>query len=310
MKILPDTHLGRTFTNNVPLHRRGERERTLWEKFEQELDPQGETLHVHVGDLFDKAIVSYDVLFKAAELYRRAALAHPKTTFVVLRGNHDASRDLEHRSAFDLFIEMTCWVENIVVLREPMILGDMAFFPWSPITSAEEMVRSVTGTGDSIAFGHWDTDLRSDPFNLIPTKVLAERGFTKAYTGHVHLAQKFQRDDVDVDVVGSLIPFAHGEDPTGETYVTLSLDEARAAGDLHNKCVRIRLQPGEIYDLTIDCLQLQVERADVCEEPLDVSLGDFDLHKLFDDVLAEHAVPSFIASQVRSEWDRIFTLRR
>ena len=39
-----------------------------------------------------------------------------------------------------------------------------------------------------IAFGHWDTDVRSEVFNLIPTGQLAAAGITKAYTGHVHLA--------------------------------------------------------------------------------------------------------------------------
>src|ERR1700676_3269686 len=94
IKILGDPHIAKVFTNNVPLHRRGEREKMVWLQFERGLHPEGADCHVMTGDLFDRAIVQYEALMRAASLYRVAASSYPNTTFVVMRGNHDASRDL------------------------------------------------------------------------------------------------------------------------------------------------------------------------------------------------------------------------
>lgn len=307
VKILGDVHAGKTFLSNVPLHRRGEREWQVWARLATELDPEGGDFHISMGDVFDRPVVPYGVVYRVCRLYAVAALANPKTTFVILRGNHDASRDLEEISAFDLFSMILAGAPNILVVKKPAQRGALVFLPWHPTKSAEEMAQGLRG---KTAFGHWDVDLRSDPFNLLPTRLLAEGGFERAFTGHVHLPTSFERDGVKVNVVGSMLPYAHGEDPTGETYVTLSLDEARAAEDLHDKCVRIRLQPGETFDLQIDCLQLQIERMESSDKKLEVSLGEFDLQKLFEEVIVDHAVPSHIASSVRSEWDRRFTASR
>ena len=48
-----------------------------------------------MGDLYDKPFVPYSIVWRSAQLYLDAARAHPTRLFVVLRGNHDASRDLE-----------------------------------------------------------------------------------------------------------------------------------------------------------------------------------------------------------------------
>jgi DNA repair exonuclease SbcCD nuclease subunit len=314
IKTLADPHLGKAFVQNVPLHRRGERERIVWAEFERQLGPDAADLHVMLGDLFDGPIVPLVVIERAANLYLKAARRHPQTRFFVLSGNHDASRDLEKVSAFDLFKDIVAnRLDNLQVLKEVTSLENVTFFPWSPTVSAEDSVENLPSRIErGVAFGHWDVDLRSDPFNLIPTLALKEQGFERAYTGHVHLRDWFERDGVDVHVVGSMIPLAHGEDADGTTYVTMSLAEARDADPeaLRSKCLRIKLAPGEVYDLQIDCLQLQIERAESSSEELEVSLGDFDLSKLFSDVLTEHAVPDSIASQVRSRWEQGFSLGR
>ena len=98
-KILGDVHLGKVFVNNVPLNRRGDHEKIVWKEFERQLDPEGAEVHVNLGDLFDRPYVPYSVLDRAAQLYLNAARSHPDTEFVVLRGNHDASRDMEAVSA-------------------------------------------------------------------------------------------------------------------------------------------------------------------------------------------------------------------
>ena len=99
--LLGDPHLGRTFVHGVPLHRRGEREAMLWRDFAQSLSSVAAPLHICMGDLFDRAVVSYDTIVSAARLYMHAAAKFPQTKFIILRGNHDTSRDADKVSAFE-----------------------------------------------------------------------------------------------------------------------------------------------------------------------------------------------------------------
>lgn len=193
---------------------------------------------------------------------------------------------------------------NVTCVTSPIVIDDMLLNPWNPLYPARDMVKGLKA---ETYFGHNDVDLRSDPFNLLPTKELADLGFKEAYTGHVHLPTSFVRDGVNVTVVGSMLPYAHGEDATGDTYVTLGLDELQDH-DLTNKCVRIRLKPGEVFDQQIDCLQLQVEREGAAEaQELDVSLGDFDLQTVFEKTVADFQIPDPILDQLRDKWKKAFS---
>lgn len=308
-KLLGDTHLGREFIRNVPLSRRGERERLVWADFKAQLDPSGYSQHIMLGDLFDHSRVSFETIVRAARIYRQTASASPDCRFFILAGNHDLSRDLEAVSAFEVFELLVASMKNIVVVREPLVVDDMLLVGWHPTKSAAELVSSVTQTSLTYYFGHNDVDARSDPFNLIPTKELAALGVTHAYTGHDHTPRQFSRDGVEVILPGSLQPYSHGEDPCGYFYVTVSLDEVTQTPELFkDKCVRIRLKPGEIFDLQLDCLQLQVERAEQTDqsEDLDVSLGDFNLQKIFDDVVEEFSLPATVAEPLREKWATTF----
>ena len=103
-----------------------------------------------------------------------------------------------------------------------------------------------------------------------------------------------------------MLPYAHGE---GGIYVTLTLAEARAdAARSHcDLCVRIKLDPGEVFDLDLDCLQLQVIRPED-DVPLSVELGEFDLMALFTECMV--GVPANIQAEVRTRWDAAFTAKR
>jgi hypothetical protein len=306
--LLGDQHLGKVFVNNVPLHRRGDHEKIVWAEFRKQLDPKGAEVHVNMGDLYDKPFVPYGVVWCSAQLYLNAARAHPNTTFIVLRGNHDASRDLEAVSAFDIFEGLVAKVENIRCVKDWFVQDQLVFFGWDALKPAaaivEDFVRRIPNTKGMIAFGHYDVDPRSETFNLIPTGQLAAAGITKAYSGHVHTPETFTRDDVDVVVTGSMLPYAHGE---GFPYVTLTLDEARAMTDVKDLCIRIKLEPGEVFDLDLDCLQLQIIRPED-DVPLSVELGEFDLMALFTECMV--GVPANIQAEVRTKWDAAFTAKR
>lgn len=74
-KIFGDAHLGRVFKTNVALHRRGEYEKKQMDTFKGTIicwsvrteNPTG-YLKVQVGDLFDKAVVSNQVVLDTIKL--------------------------------------------------------------------------------------------------------------------------------------------------------------------------------------------------------------------------------------------------
>jgi DNA repair exonuclease SbcCD nuclease subunit len=303
IEFLGDAHLGKPFIHRVPLHRRGDREKMVWADFERSVSATSADFHINLGDLLDRPVVPYDVIVRAARIYARAAQHHPETQFLVLQGNHDVSRDLERISAFDVFAEIVWGMPNVRVVREPIVIDGLLLVPFDPVTPTAELIEEL-GTAAEIAVGHWDIDGFGDNHNLIPTKLLAEMGVMRAFTGHVHKPDRFTRDGVDVVVVGSLQPFSHGEGPM---YVTLSLAEAREVDPaaIRDKCVRIQLQPGETYDLEIDCLQLTLQRLSSEEEPEAVTLGDFDMAALFGQAFDQAGVSVDLRAAVLGKHDEL-----
>jgi len=302
-QTLGDPHLGRSFIHGVPLTRRGEREHLVWSQFEAHVSSPTADIHVCVGDLFDKAIVPYNTIVRAAEIYREAANDNPDVKFVVLKGNHDWMRDLTSVSAFDIFAKIVEGTKNIHVVDNWFKIDDLAFFAWQPVMSASEMVQRAGSA--KVAFGHWDVkDFNNGNINLIPTKELAGVGVETAYTGHIHKPETFTRDDVEVFVTGSMQPYAHGEEENTDLYVTLTLEQlAQTNLNLANRCVRIVLSPGENLGEEIDCLQLTIKRDGSVDEPLAaVSLGDFDMDAMFRKSFAEAGVGEAIAGQLMAAY--------
>jgi hypothetical protein len=105
-----------------------------------------------------------------------------------------------------------------------------------------------------------------------------------------------ERDGIEIINVGSLQPFGHGEGE--ELYVTIDLDQLKSDPDQYrDKCVRIRLKEGEVIDLEVDCLQLQVEAP---PQNVDLSVDydeAFDMKALAERARAEAGVPQEIWEQ-------------
>lgn len=300
--ILGDSHIGRTYIAGVPLHRRGELEASLLAQFIDEVTFPDVDLHVHLGDLFDKAVVSYDLILKAAETYLSVAAQHPNCTYVILRGNHDVYRDLTKRSAFDVFEQLVQSRKNILVVKDKAIrVGDHAFVGYSVERRADEILTDDL-KGCHTLFGHYDVDaFGGDGHNLVPTQRAAELGIQTIVTGHVHKPRQFSRDGVDVIVHGSMRPFAHGEESDDSLYVTLSLEDLAAADPkyLRNRCVRVLGVPDE----PVDCHQLVIKRPDTEKGDLPkVELGNFDMEALFRETFVEAGVPDNISEQVMLQY--------
>ncbi|WP_299791651.1 metallophosphoesterase [uncultured Marivita sp.] len=286
--IMGDPHLGKTFVHGVPLHRRGDREAMVWEAFRANLEAAESDLHVCVGDLFERPIVPYDAILKAADIYRKVASDKPQTKFVILRGNHDCLvRDLERASAFDLFARLVSDVPNIIVVSDVVMIDGYLFVGYDPVTPLADRITEDHRAAKA-AFFHAETEGYGKDFNVIPFERLAELDIRQVYNGHEHKPARCIKHGVDVTVVGSLQPYAHGEEIDDTLYVTLTLSELATAGDLSKKCVRILLEPGETLDQEIDCLQLTIKRnADVEAEVGEVTLGEFDIDALFKQAFAE-----------------------
>ena len=284
IKVLPDPHMGRVFKTGVPLHRLGERELSQMADLRRSLMDGPETYHVCTGDLFDRFAVPNSVLLGVYETYSVAAMACPDRQFIILRGNHDASRDASRISSFELLALMLQQFGNIrVVDDKPWILDGMGFIPWTPFKDAEEMAeRFIAGTGDleiKVIFGHWDVEAFGDKTeNLIPTKILSQ--VTDCIVnGHIHtfIEQEFDRDGVHVILTGSMQPYTHAENPLGVLYQTLTLAEFEALDpeEYRDLNIRLLLSPGQDLPTDVDCLSLTSKRLVEDEEGEQVDIDEF-----------------------------------
>lgn len=270
--VMGDPHLGRKFKTGVPLHRVGERERLVWTQFADELYQCSTPFHINMGDLFDSFVVAPEVVLAAVRVYKKAAKMNPDTTYVVIEGNHDRAKDSSKASSFDLFANLVVSVPNIMVVQETAAqVGDYAVVPFHPFRHAADLVNEITFK-PKVIFGHWDIqDWGGD--NVIPTKMMAKMGIKLAISGHDHVARTEKRDGVDIIVTGSMQPYTHAEDKTGEWYITTSLP---IEGDVTHKNVRVLLKKGETLPEDLDCLSLTAKRVTDEEEKTEVDTSDWD----------------------------------
>ena len=276
--LIGDVHAGRKFKTNAPLNRVGEREESLLNDLWNALQcyPHHETHLVIMGDLFDKFQVDNNTLLRVFNILDSATTGE---VFIhILKGNHDGSRDLTLVSSFDV-LKNLCMANNHIffydadvpcsVLQLPH-LRIMAL-PYSATTSATEMAEALpTNDPSEKAFyilGHWGlTAHGEDTHNLIPAEVLARKGVTKAYTGHIHKPQTVTLFGLPVQAVGSLQPYAHGEELEGETlYQTHGKEEVEellAENENHFEDVNLRVlvASGEAWvEAVPNCLSFQVK---------------------------------------------------
>lgn len=309
IELLGDPHLGKRFRTGVPLHRKGDREKMQWADFEKSLNTECD-VHVCMGDIFDEFIVSLDTIAKTAGIYRAAATKYPNTFFVLIRGNHDASRDMERTSAFDILAAMLADVTNIKVVIDEVFNSafGMAFVPWHPVKNSVEMAQQVE-INTTIAFGHWDVVTVEDHYNRLPIEVLKAAGCEVVVTGHDHTKRTFELDDVEIIVTGSMQPYSHAEDQDGVLYITTTPEQVRkmAADQLKNKCIRVVLQDGEVFDDQIDCLALTTKREGVPDsedEPdIDVEFEQFDFAGLLKKAFAEAGVTEGFVERTQKRLD-------
>lgn len=306
--FIGDPHLGKRFENGVPLHRRGEREKSQFAKFKAELATDCD-INICVGDLFDHPQVSLATVVEVADAYELAALRRPETQFFVMAGNHDRSRQLGSIGAWEIFKKLaTGKHRNFTVVDTPWEASDIVFIPWEwgrPVADQiEEMAKAELKL---VVLHHNLESFGGDDSYTVPAKLIMERfpNCERIVTGHYHLPGTYSVDGVDVECTGSLEPFSHAEDPNEEIYVTLTLDELQGRDDLKDKAVRVLLRDGEELPTDLDCLQITGKRLtslDEAEPTVAERLGAFDWQAILDEHLAgvEPYVREFIDERMIS----------
>jgi len=287
-KLIGDPHIGRKFKTGVPVHRLGERETSVKNQLYAEVASTDNTPVIVMGDLFDTYSIPDELTLWVSETLNEAT--QWKEVYV-LRGNHCVSRDAEKRGSFDV-LERLCpkvvFVKGVWEIQ--LENGYLALFGYDAFKSATELASSLQqGANYLAAFGHWDLTSHGSDFNLVPTEVFAELKIPVAYTGHIHKAQTIERHGVTVHAVGSMQPYAHGEQAEGDPlYQTLTLDEfnARNPEDFLDVNLRILLKGDEVFDQQVDCLSLVFKHiADDETEPLDVAYDSFDSDNILTECL-------------------------
>lgn len=315
--LLGDVHLDKKFRVGVPLHRLGEREELVWKQFEFSLANCHTDIHCQVGDIFDRMCVSETAVLRAAGLYKYWAKANPSTKFILYRGNHDASRNSNLKSSFDVLAELLAGVPNIRVFKDTVgMVDNYGFLPWHPFKTADQLafdlVSLCKGKKLDAVFCHCDVDhFGGSSDNLIPTTILSQITDT-VVTGHIHIPDEFDRDGVHVIVTGSMQPYSHAEDLKQTLYKTLTLQEYEEEFPEQWKYMNLRilLQPGEILPEAPDCLSFIGKAVGVIDdEPddseIEVSFDNFDMDALFHDVMREREVGQQVMEEIWKKYKEV-----
>lgn len=304
--LIGDVHAGRTFKTGVPLERLGEREKSIKQSLRAALQPTlGKDIKHHfvlMGDVFDKFSISNEVL---RDVFNALYVAsYDADTITILSGNHDLSKDTDLVSSFEILKALCSRIPNITFVDSdtPLVTTisgiNHCYFGYHPFVSAKAMAEALPSlSGISIAYGHWDiTAHGEDTHNLIPIETLKEKGITSVYTGHIHKHQKLQMLGINVTVVGSMQPYAHGEEAADDPlYQTFYADEAKGmleedAAVFHMTNLRVLLQADDVWDVDhVDCLSLVFKRieGDRAVEDIAVGYDDFSSEAIFNKNLTE-----------------------
>jgi DNA repair exonuclease SbcCD nuclease subunit len=321
IELIGDPHLGRRFEVGVPIARRGEREEAVMVDFMEKMNVEAD-MTICMGDIFDKFVVAPEIELFAGEVFNDA----PNKRKFCLRGNHDASRDTNKKSSFDVFAELVKEDKGAFAVKENPLFWALdeakknciLMLPWHPFRNAAQIAADALGYWKAsgqpkvhAAFGHWDTEDFSEfggnTDNLVPLAQL--RQMTDViYTGHVHTPGVKQIGHIQLISVGSMQPYTHGEDPDSKVYETLTLKEleARDPKSLRDKCIRIELEEGEEAPPDIDALQVTIKRKkDKIDKAEEVRVDAFDLDRLYKESMEKNKVPKDASDRIKVKFEEL-----
>lgn len=274
IQVIGDPHLGKYFRNNIPKDKLGVLEQHMFSLFSSLLNNPEVDIYVIVGDLFDKAKITNECYFKTTSILETAIQTNSRSSYHILSGNHDLSKDKDKVSSFSILENYfnTSPYSNIHFYSsyvDPIYIQSvntyLYFNHYNPFQSFDDEFesRSFSFNEDSlsIVFGHWDTvDYGSTKFinRSIPEVIL--NSFDILITGHEHKPIRKDINNKPLAVVGSMRPYAFGEeiDEDGSLYVTHTaeqvLDNLSTDSQYYsNSCVRILYKDGDKLPDPFDC---------------------------------------------------------
>lgn len=284
--IISDTHFGKKFTRDVPLNRKGDRERLVMKRFKEYMEVAcGFRSIFHLGDLFDSTNVPNSVLMEVAQTVISTAKMNPLIDFFFIAGNHDVSSNTNKISSFDLFEFMCKGVPNIfVVNKKPLYVEkfELLLVPFNWFENTEKQLEGFDLDEIRFIYGHFP----NNPVPSVLTELKKRRGSDlQIKSGHIHNSE--WEVDSGVEFINSFEPLNHTEDRFSRRYIKCDVEELNEMlekdTDFSEKCLIVR-RKGEIEPLfTPDCLQFTLIEENVEDEVSlqEVNMDSFDLKDSF-----------------------------
>lgn len=270
--LIGDPHIGKKFkSKDIPLDKKGLREQLLKHQFMTLLrkgEESGKPIII-LGDLFDSYCVSYDDFLWTFDI-----LKNMNTPVYIIRGNHDYSKDLTRISAFTLLNQLFYHHSMVKLITDITLIGNSLLVPYYHDQDLQPMLEPYIDKGYTI-YGHFEE----------PMYPWLCSHFEHVYTGHLHSPKQ----EGNLTIVGSIMPFTFGEDPTNSFMKTCTLAEYKEdvlKGLDSGKCYRLKLAEGEELPLGHSSLQMSryIEKKEI-EEDLEVEFEEFDITSLFHSAL-------------------------
>ena len=301
IQTIGDPHIGRIWQTGVPSNRRGEREASQLAQLQQLLIPieigkYNTNTIIIMGDLFDKAIVSNNVVKDFYYLISSAAQKYTSTQYIILDGNHVLSKENTKTTSFDILKLLLEDIGNIHVIDSNRILkvSDQlhlyldCYDPFNTYSAASESdLQQVKDDPDNtlISFGHWDTFEFTETGYYPNQHILSYSDLT--CSGHIHIPMEYTYNYVNKEsgislkgktlITGSMQPYSHSEDPEKLLYITIKsneLDKYNLSEDFKNKCVRIDCDSLFILSEPVDCLSLTLRVVETKKEQVAIETED------------------------------------
>ena len=280
IQTIGDPHLGKAFKTGVPHNRAGEREQSQLQLLEQLLIPVDNTTIaiIIMGDLFDKANVSNNVVKDFYKLITEAAKNNLSVTYIILDGNHVLSKENTKTTSFDILSLLLKDVENVNVVNENQIVEIVpnlhlyldCYDPYNSYSTVKENTLSNVKKDKNnilISFGHWDTFEFTETGYYPNQHILTYSDLV--CSGHIHIPMEYMYNYVNKEsnislkgktlITGSMQPYSHAEDPEKILYVTIKSQDIKKydlSKDFKNKCVRIDCDSLFVLTEPINCLSL------------------------------------------------------
>lgn len=267
VQTIGDPHCGRVFKTGVQSNNIGIREQSVIASLNKLLNPSTELAITHIvilGDLFDKSIVTPTVKLEVFNLFKNAAESNPSIQYYLISGNHDLSKDVLKKSSYELLTLMlsTLNLPNLKTTTDHPIyelIDENSKVPlyfyfdcYNPFGLSKFRQSCILPFAKMVSFGHWDTVASEKTWAPSSELISCTELFV---SGHEHVPFHSNIYGVDYLCAGSMQPYTHAEDATGEFYVTIDADKLSEIDpeSLKNKNVRLLVDKNYVLAEPIIC---------------------------------------------------------